>query len=263
MIRANTVLHMMQIELAMEVKTRRKYLLATLSDFVIFTIAYAAVLFFADVSEINSSYHTHDGVLLVLIGFMFWNAGVMAMDLSMQTIETDSRAGILETEMQSKFPLWFLTLIRSWVSNLITFGYLLLVGIATAIIVGRSVLTIIEIVFLVMLVSCIANLGMFGLGLVLGAGSLVFKNIGQWATVLQGVILIFANVAIPYTSWIQAVLPFGLGIEIVRDLYLDQKITLVTVLAYLVVNVIFFGVGLLIFNAALRYERKYGSFERF
>lgn len=263
MTKLTSILNMVKIELEMETKTRCKYLASTLSDFVIFTLAYVAVLFFADVTAINQSYHTDDGTILILIGFMFWNVGVVAMDISTQTIESDSRVGILETEIQSKFPLWFLIVIRSWVTNLITFGYLLTISLITAVVVGQSVSTLLSVILLVMLISSISNLGMFGIGLIFGAGSLIFKSIGQWATLLQGVILIFANVAIPYTSWFQSILPFGLGIEIVRSLYLQRSIQWITVLTYIIINVIFCGIGLIIFNAALQHERKYGSFEKF
>lgn len=263
MTKLSSILNMVKTELEMEAKTRYKYLASTLSDFVIFTLAYVAVLFFADVTAINQTYHTNDGTILILIGYMFWNVGVVAMDISTQTIESDSRAGILETEIQSRFPLWFLIMVRSWVTNLITFGYLLIISLITAIVIGQSVLSLLNVILLVMLLAFVSNLGMFGIGLIFGAGSLIFKSIGQWATLLQGIILIFANVAIPYTSWIQAVLPFGLGIEIVRSLYLQRSVEWITVLTYIIINVIFWGIGLMIFNTALQHERKHGSFERF
>ncbi|KRM79208.1 hypothetical protein FC84_GL001377 [Lapidilactobacillus dextrinicus DSM 20335] len=263
MTKLSSILSMVKTELEMEAKTRYKYLASTLSDFVIFTLAYIAVLFFADVTVINQSYHTNDGTILILIGYMFWNVGVVAMDISTQTIESDSRAGILETEIQSRFPLWVLIMVRSWVTNLITFGYLLIISLITAIVIGQSVLSLLNAILLVMLLSSVSNLGMFGIGLIFGAGSLIFKSIGQWATLLQGIILIFANVAIPYTTWIQAILPFGLGIEIARSLYLQRDVEWITVLVYIVINVILLCIGLLIFNIALQHERKYGSFERF
>lgn len=263
MLKKHSLITMIGIELEMEVKTRYKYLASTLSDFIIFTLAYIAVLFFSNVSVINRSYHTTDGVILILIGYMFWNVGVVAMDLSTQTVESDSQAGILEIEMQSRFPLWFLIIIRGFIVDLITFAYLLVIGVVTALITGGSPFSIIWAIFLVIVISCVSNAGMFGIGLIFGAGSLIFKNIGQWATLLQGVILIFANVAIPYTSWIQSILPFGLGIEITRNLYLKQGISIVYVLEYTMINFIFLCLGLFVFNMALKHERKYGSFERF
>lgn len=263
MLNLRNVWNMVAVELVMEAKTRYKYLASTLSDFVIFTLTYFAVLFFSDVSAIDSGYQTHDGILLVLIGYMFWTVGVVAMDTSTQTIESDSKAGILEMELQSKFPLWFLGLVRSLVANLITFAYLLIVGVITALVSAEPLVSIVEIIFWVMLISCISNLGMFGLGLIFGAGSLVFKSVGQWSTLLQGAILIVANVAVPYTSSIQSIIPFGSGIEIVRNLFLHQNVTLGAVLIYLVVNAVYFGVGLCIFKIALKHERKSGSFERF
>ncbi len=139
----------------------------------------------------------------------------------------------------------------------------LIISLITAIVIGQSVLSLLNVILLVMLLAFVSNLGMFGIGLIFGAGSLIFKSIGQWATLLQGIILIFANVPIPYTTWIQAILPFGLGIEIARSLYLQRDVEWITVLVYIVINVILLCIGLLIFNIALQHERKYGSFERF
>lgn len=258
-----TLTNMISVELEMEVKSKAKYLVATLADFTVFTFAYLAVLFFSDTGDLNTVYRTNDGVMLILIGYMFWTLGVMAMDLSTQTIEADSRAGILETELQSSFPLWFLMLIRVWVLIVLTGLYLLILGIITGAMTGVSIGTVVVITFEVLLISIISNIGMFGIGLIFGAGSLIFKSVGTWATLLQTGILLIANVGSNYSSNLQALIPFGLGIEITRSLFLGRQISLATIMGYLAVNLVYLLIGILIFNGGLRHERKFGSFERF
>lgn len=115
---------MVWTEIIMELKTRIKYWMASISDFVVFSLTYLAVLLFTNVDNMNRVYSTRHGVLLVLIGYMFWNTGVVAMDVASQSIESDSKTGILGTELQSRYPFWFLTLIRGGISNLLLFIYL-------------------------------------------------------------------------------------------------------------------------------------------
>lgn len=259
----NIFINMIITELEMEIKTRAKYLSASISDFVVFTCMYLAVLFFSNTAEINRDYHTNNGVMLILIGYMFWTLGVMAMDLSTQTIESDAKAGILESELQSSFPLWFLMLIRVWILIILTSVYLLIIGTITGTIAGVSISTVLVMTIKVVVIAILSNLGMFGVGLIFGAGSILFKSVGTWSSLLQTGILLVSNVGAIYSSNIQSLIPFSLGIEIARLNFIGLKIPMRMFLVYGAVNLAYLVIGIFIFNSGVERERKVGSFERF
>ncbi|UQS83609.1 hypothetical protein [Bombilactobacillus thymidiniphilus] len=93
------IIRLFLVELKMEWITRMKYIMASIGDFVVFTVTFLAVTFVAPVSAVNSTYHTNQGLLLIMIGYMFWNLGVVAMDIGTQVIESAAKSGILEIEM--------------------------------------------------------------------------------------------------------------------------------------------------------------------
>lgn len=254
---------MVWVEAVMEVKTRFKYGMSAISDFVVFSITFLAVVFFTNVKNMNGFYHTTDGIMLMLIGYMLWNTGVVAMDVASQSIESDAKTGILESEMQSKFPLWFLLIVRSFISNILLFIYLILLSLVTVFFAKISLLSLFKANLLVFIFSGITNFGMFGIGLIFGGGSLRFKRLGQWSTMLQAGMLLIANVAIPYEMWPQLVIPFGGGIEIVRMIYLGHSIDTMFVFSFLIINVAWFICGLTIFNLLIKRERRVGSFDTF
>lgn len=257
------IANMIWVEAVMQIKTDFKYLSSQVSGFAAYTFAYLAVVFFGTVKGMNIFYHTNLGVIMILIGFMFWNTGVVAMDESTQVIQAGARTGILETEIQSRFPLWFIALVRSWVTDIYYFVYLLILSVITALVMSASILQFLKADALVFVIAIVANLGMFGIGLIFGAGSLRFKQVGNWGSIIRSAVLFVANVAIPNYFAAQLILPFGAGIEITRHLFLGQSVSLSLVGIYFAVNAIWLLLGLLVFQAAMHKERRVGSFERF
>ncbi|MYV06287.1 hypothetical protein [Furfurilactobacillus milii] len=254
---------MIWVEVTMQMKTDIKCLSSTVSEFILYTFAYLAVVIFGAVKGMNAFYHTNLGVVMILIGFMFWNMGVVAMDESTLFIETGARTGILETEIQSRFSLWFIALVRSWVTDIYYFVYLLILSVITAFVISVPVLQLVKADVLVFVIAIISNVGMLGIGLLCGAGSLRFKRVGNWSSILQSAILFVANVAMPNYFGAQLLLPFGAGIEITRHLFLGQSVSLNLIGIYFGVNVIWFALGLVVFCHAMQKERRIGSFDRF
>ena len=255
--------NMVRVEMIMEVKTDLKYFSERLSSFAIFTFIYLAIVVLGAARGMDLFYHTNLGIVMILIGFMFWTTGVVAMDESTQFIQAGAQTGILESEIQSRFSLWFIALVRSWVTDVYYFVYLIILSVITAIVVSVPILQLLKADILVFFVAIIANLGMLGVGLIFGAGSLRYKHVGNWSSLLQSAILFVANIAIPSTFAAQLALPFGAGIEITRHLFLGQSVSLSLVVIYFVVNALWLAIGLFVFQAAMRKERRVGSFERF
>lgn len=259
----NDLIQLINVELYTDFKTRWKYKAESISDFVVLTGIYLAVMLLSSSSVMNAHYHTRYGSSLVLIGYLFWNTGVTAMDVSSQGIRGDAQIGILESTLQSKFSIWFTGLIRSWVANVFMFAYLIIIIVISNFFLSLSIKSILFIIVSAFAFSLVSNVGMYGVGLLFGAMSLKFKRPGQWATLLQAAVLFVSNVALPYSHEYQIFFPFSLGIEIVRTIFLGGNVNFSIFGLFILINSAWLLVGVIIFKIALINERKNGSFELF
>lgn len=250
-------------QLYLELKIRMRYLTSSISDLVIYAGTFIAILFFTSTSELGDYYHTNQGVFLVLIGYLFWGIGTSAMDTVSECVEGDAQAGILELELQCIFPIWIVNFIKNIADNVYIWIYLMIISFFTCLISNYSFIGLLWLFILTIVFSSISNLGMFGIGLLFGAGSIHFKHMGQWATVLQAVLILVSNVAVPLQSKYQEILPIVGGIEIVRSLFLGKTVNGMYYIAFIGINIFWLLIGIVIFNLMVSYEKKNGSFEVF
>lgn len=113
-------------------------------------------------------------------------------------------------------------------------------------------------------VICIPSVcGMFGMGLFLGGITFIEKRIGQFVFIIQMIILFASNVLYPTNSFISKILPFSLGIDIMRAIYLNRSITIWEVAVYLAVNAIWFIVGAVFMTELLKKQKKRGVMDNY
>lgn len=255
------ILNLVIVQFYLEFKIMIRYLVSSISDLLLYAGTFIVVLFFTNTEKLGEFYHTQNGIFLVLIGYLFWGVGTSAMDTVSQCIENDAKTGILEIESQSIIPLWGINFIRNIVNNIYMWIYLIIIGVVVCMLSSYSLKALIFLLFVTLLFSMISNLGMFGLGLFFGAGSVRFKHMGQWAMLFQAILLIGSNITYPLQSNYQLILPYVGGIEISRRVFLGLTIDGKDFMYYLLINVCWFLIGILIFNFAVRYEKKKGSFE--
>lgn len=67
---------------------------------------------------------------------------------------------------------------------------------------------------------------------------------GQWATILQALLLMLSNVYFSVYNAFQEVIPYVGGIEIVRQIFLGHGVSLSKLMLFIVVNVIWFLLGI-------------------
>ncbi|WEV40604.1 hypothetical protein [Lactobacillus sp. ESL0681] len=261
--RIKKVWQLFWVQLYLELKSNLRYLPATLSQFLIYAGALVAIMLFSDTSEMGKLYHTNNGVFIILIGYLFWSLGISQLGSCAMAIESNEKAGILESEVQSVFPLWLLYLIQALADSAITWLYLIVLSIGTCLFTSYSLGEMIWLLILTFILSLISNVGMFGLGLIFAAGSLRFKQLGQWSTIFQAILLMVSNVYLPICSVWQELVPYVGGVELVRKLFLGQRIFTMQIVNYLLVNLVWLIIGIFIFNYFFKKERKNGSFEAF
>lgn len=87
--------------------------------------------------------------------------------------------------------------------------------------------------------------------------------IGSLIIVVQTILLFVANTLSPSRSiWIHGI-PFAARIDIVRNIYMGNKVLPRDIAIYILVYVLWFMIGSLCFKMALSYEKKYGAFDSY
>lgn len=119
------------------------------------------------------------------------------------------------------------------------------------------------ILVLTVLISLPSLLGMYGMGLIFAGISICQKNTGSLILIIQTVLLILTNALAPSRSGIVAIVPFSVGVDIARNVYMGETVQIIMVLLYFLINIVWLGFGLLCFRKALRYEKRYGTFDNY
>lgn len=241
------------------VRIKIRYKFATISDIIIFAITFLAIVFISNVDILDSHYKTDKGLILIFIGYMFWHLGVLFMDTPHQSLEEDLRMGMIEFKLQSKYPIVVINYIDAFIESLLTLIYLLIIGFVIGMLSNSSFFYVFCSVLFTFTFSIISNIGMYGLGMIFGAGSLYFKKIGAWSNVCQAAILLLSNIGSPTTNVFQQMIPFSNGIILVRNLIIYKVIHVNELVGLIIVNMVWFLLGLILFNGSLYYVKKYGT----
>ena len=251
------------VQLKLQLKIKLRYLNATITEMIIYAGALLIILFGANGNNIGQQYGIKGNILITLIGYLFWSNGVSALNSCSSGVESDEISGIFETEAQSIFPLWLIYLVQTIVEELYTWVYLVIIGIFTSFFAHFSLLDLCIAFLLTFVFTLISNLGMFGIGLVFASGSIHYKRMGQWATILQALLVMFSNIYQPMVTPYQQIIPYASGIEIVRNLFLGRGVALSSYTIFIVVNLIWLVIGITIFNYCFKKEKQNGSFDAF
>ena len=124
---------------------------------------------------------------------------------------------------------------------------------------GRDVFVI----FLSILLSFPALIGMYGVGLIFGCISILEKNVGSLIFLVQTILLFISNTLAPSRGQWGSLIPFSCGIDIMRNVYMKQNVTIDSILTYIIVNMTWVIIGSVCFRIALKHERAYGSFDNY
>ena len=259
------LLEIIKTSVLIEYKRRVNYKISFFSELAIFLFAYLSIFIFTNSSDLQEMYQVNasEASILVMIGFIFWNFGVLALGKSSSSIQDDARIGILENKIQSNYSITLLTFIETLVVVTLNFVFILLLIIGTFLFVdlplSKLLVTFIE--------SCLivlpAVIGMFGICLIFSGLSLVEKSIGQFIMICQALLLFVANVSGPIEHSAQYIIPYAFGVDIMRSLFSGQGFSVITFLLYLAINLFWLLIGVGVFNFFLKKEKLLGSFDTF
>jgi len=259
-----TYLNAIKWEMILDIKEYTRYRIGLLSDFIVFTCTFIAIYFFGMSSILSAFYGTNEagGSILMLIGYIFWQNSSAALGYLSGTIANETELGIFEMRLQSKFSvegILFCRLLISCIVHVVTYvGIIVFCGVLIGY-NGRDVFVI----FLSILLSFPALIGMYGVGLIFGCISILEKNVGSLIFLVQTILLFISNTLAPSRGQWGSLIPFSCGIDIMRNVYMKQNVTIDSILTYIIVNMTWVIIGSVCFRIALKHERAYGSFDNY
>jgi len=193
---------------------------------------------------------------LLLLGYIGWNFSVTCISLVNNEIRHELERGTFYQKLLSKFPLPFIyssKLISAMLVQLIVIFFYT----AMAVMIF-GVRFNINLVIISTIIICI--IGMYGIGLMVGAATLLFKKVGNIILLLQ-LMLLFVTDTIPTNSIILTVsrfIPLTIANDVIRTSFSGGRVN--EILLFLIVSSIAFLVGgTIAFQVALNRTRKNGS----
>lgn len=255
---------LLKIELRITFLSRLQYKVGMISDFIMIVGVFLIAFFFNEGSPLKIYYDisSNDENILFFIGFLFWQFSSLALGFSTSIVSSEASEGILEQKMQSSFKiqiLYFIKLIINLLTNfLIILALIILMFFLTN-------LTIRDIVFF--FVSIILNIpaiiGMYGIGLLLSTIVLKEKKSSSLILIVQTLLIFISNVMKPLDNIIVALIPYSLGIEICRKIYLELTVGWELWLGYICINLFWIMIGSFLFGRALKIIRREGAFDTY
>lgn len=257
-------IHALKNYFIIELLTLFRYRKSIVSDIITFLAIYIGIVAFSDATTFSNFYHvkSDDGPVLLLIGYIFWSFSNMALGYSSSVISSDAKTGMLEVRLQSILPYGVLTFIPVLLTILES-TILLFIVCLLSVIIGFIDFGSIPFVFLSILMTIPAIIGMHGIGLILGGWTLKEKNIGQFVSIISGILLFASNTFIINLPNYIYIIPFTSGIDLCRKLYSSHIFDFELLIIYLSICVCWLIIGSLIFNHFLKQERLLGSFDNF
>lgn len=255
---------MLIIEGKMTIKSRLQYKTSIISDIFIISIAFIIVLNSNNESVFQEAYGISKQVskFLLLIGFLFWQFGIMALGFSTSLISSEASTGRLELKVQGKYSilsLSFYKMVVSLLTDILCFVVLIILYSFTNPITSREL----GYVFLSFIVSIPTIIGMYGIGLLMSSFAIKEKSVSSLVLIIQTLLIFVTNVVAPISNQILLIIPFSGGIEIMRALFVSNVINYQLLSVYIFVNICWLLLGVFVFKKVLLNERKYGSFDTY
>jgi len=250
-------------ELMMSFKSRIRYKIGIVSDLIVMTGTYFAVYLFQTGSPFEAFYDVtkKEASVLLLIGFLFWQFGVLALGFTTSLVSSDSSTGRLEIKVQSTpsiISIYFIQLIANFATSFLV----PLVLVVITVLLGGASINIVRLLLSIMIIIP-SIIGMYGIGLIIAGIGLKEKKIKNFILIVQTVLIFVGNTLVPRENALISIIPFSLGIDIARDVYLHNYVSLQSVGIYVLVNLFWLIIGIKVFNKFLNTEKKYGSFDTY
>ena len=251
-------------EARLDLKESLQYRTGLLTDASIFVASFLAAFFLGSGSSLISFYRADaaQGVMLLLIGYLFWGNSSAALGYCTGTLQGEMERGIFEMRLQSRYPLTLLLFCRLLASTLLHFLVYGVLLSAAALLTGSSPADGGFLIFsLLLFLPCLA--GMYGMGLIAGAVSLRAKKTGSLIFLIQTALLFVTNTLTPTAPGPLFLIPFCSGIDIARRLYLYGYASADAWAGYLLINLAWCLLGNAVFVLCMKRERKTGAWDTY
>ncbi|CAM3358514.1 ABC transporter permease [Nosocomiicoccus ampullae] len=251
-------------ELLLSIKSSIQYKIGFISDFVIFFAIYIIALFFQNGDAFIATYNIDktQAQIFVLIGVIFWQLSIVALGFSSSLIESNFNTGTLELRLQSTVSPIILMFANVFISMIFSLLSVFVVLMFAYFYIELDVNTLIRILlsFIIVIPSIV---GMFGIGLIFGGLTLIEKSIGQFIMLFQGILLFISNSVNIIHLKVLDLIPFTLGVDIARNFILNREISILISVEYILINISWLILGVVIFNLILKRQRKTGVFDTY
>ena len=255
---------MLIIEAKMTLKTRFRYKVRVISDVLILSVTFLLVLSSGNDTSFQNIYHVSSdkSQFLVMIGFLFWQFGSLALGFSTSMISSDASTGMLELKVQGKFSIIFLSFYKMIVGFISDLFIVIVLTILYSFFypIGLNEIFYILLTFIFSIPSI---LGMYGIGLLISTLAIKEKNVSSFVLIIQSLLIFVTNIIVPLGNNLLLLVPYTGGIEIMRKLFIFHHVNIDLVIIYVLVNLAWLIFGICIFKRGLQQERTYGSFDTY
>lgn len=241
-----------------------QYRKAIISEIITFFLSFIVILVFSDKGSFISYYGVQENssVLIILIGFIYWNFGNICMGYASSVIAGDAKTGMLEIKIQSITPYFLLVFADMLVSLFIGITTLLLVLLYLSFTNDFYFSDIIKVIE-ILIIQIPSIIGMYGIGLLFGGISFKEKQIGQYVSLFSIVLLFISNTLIPTTYKIIYLIPFTSGVDISRDVITQHKLNFNLIITYITINIFWLFIGIVFFKFMEKKEKYSGGFNNY
>lgn len=255
------IYYLLKVSMEKAVKELIRYKFNTLSDilsfYALFIAMFAGIKVFGESMKV-SSVSFGNSIEGLIVGYFLWNIMVLAYSDTANNIVADANRGTLEQLNMSNLGLSSILIVRSicniLINLLISFILLFLIMITTRHWLNINIISILIPIF-------IGIFSILGISLIFGGLALIFKSIKSLLNIIQ-YFLIGLVLPVPenINHIISIVLPFRPSIDAVYRIMINKDsftiFSITNFMIMLVNSIIYFAIGLLIFNLCSKAARK-------
>lgn len=248
----------LKAEIILNLKNSFSYKMGIITDILVLGVLYFSLVFMGTGTSLTSTYggNLGDSNTLLLIGYIFWSLSIAAIGSASSEISAEATKGTLEQKFMAVVPIQWLLLGKFISSILIELLVCLIISIAASLFLSTKI--IINGAIIISLILTI--IGMFGMGLILGAIALKEKKIGNILFLIQ-IFLLFVSDTLTKTNFlsnINRVLPLTNGIDVARKAAATGSVTGQHWLILIISSLLWLAIGYIIFTLASKYVKGKG-----
>jgi len=243
-------------DMKMKILSTWRYKFSVISDIVVFSLLMIFFLTSRTGTSLSEKYMGADYRTLLLVGYIAWTLSISAISSVGNEISSELSKGTFYRKMHSKYPLVILylgDLIASFVTQIVVIaGLLIIAKVFWNVSISFS--------FTIVIALIINLLGMYGIGLIVGGLSVLYKRIGAIVLLIQ-LGMLFITDTIPISQSLLAVtkvIPLSPCNEVIRTC-LSNNVDTYSFVMLLLSSAIWIIIGGMVFYMSIRKAQRRGN----